>query len=156
MKNFINNSERFLLTLWVGGMWIVGYMVTPLLFKSLDNRQLAGELAGGFFRYIGIIGLVCGVLLLIGAIILAKSESLRSWRIWMLLGMIALVATGLFVLQPMMQELKLQGIVEGTEQAKQFGRLHGISSALFLVTSIFGMVLVLMRLNKQPQRYGSL
>jgi len=143
----VHYSERFLLTLWVGGMWIIGYLITPVLFKTLDNRQLAGELAGSFFKYISIIGLVCGTLLLIGAVILAKSHCLRQWRIWVLVGMMALVATGLFYLQPMMQELKLQGIEKGTELAAQFGRLHGISSVLFLVTSLGGLALVLFRVN---------
>ena len=46
----IKYSERFLLTLWVGGLWIIGYLVTPVLFKTLDNRQLAGELAGYFLN----------------------------------------------------------------------------------------------------------
>ena len=143
----IQYSERFLLTLWVGGLWIIGYLVTPVLFKTLDNRQLAGELAGYFFRYISIIGLVCGVLLLVGAVIIARSESFKRWRIWLLLIMIVLTAAGLFVLQPMMQELKMQGLIEGSEQAAQFGRLHGISSVMFLITSIFGLLLVLFRIN---------
>jgi len=147
MNPIIKYSERFLLTLWVGGMWIIGYLVTPILFKTLDNRQIAGELAGYFFKYISIIGLVCGLLLLIGAIVVARSESLKRWRIWLLLIMIVLTATGLFVLQPMMQTLKAQGLVEGSEQAIQFGRLHGISSVLFLITSIFGLLLVLFRIN---------
>ena len=143
----IQYSERFLLTLWVGGLWIIGYLVTPVLFKTLDNRQLAGELAGYFFRYISIIGLVCGVLLLVGAVIIARSESFKRWRIWLLLIMIVLTAAGLFVLQPMMQELKMQGLIEGSEQVAQFGRLHGISSVMFLITSIFGLLLVLFRIN---------
>ena len=143
----IQYSERFLLTLWVGGLWIIGYLVTPVLFKTLDNRQLAGELAGYFFKYISIIGLICGILLLVGAVIVARSESLKRWRIWLLLIMIVLTGTGLFVLQPMMQELKTQGLVEGSVQATQFGRLHGVSSIMFLITSVFGLLLVLFRIN---------
>jgi len=89
----VHYSERFLLTLWIGGMWIIGYLVTPVLFKTLDDRQLAGELAGYFFKYISIIGLVCGVLLLVGAVIVARRELFRRWRIWVLVCMILMVAT---------------------------------------------------------------
>jgi len=148
--HIIQYSERFLLSLWVGGMWIVGYLVTPVLFKTLDDRQLAGKLAGIFFQYISVIGLVCGALLLLGAFIVARTDGFKRWRIWVLVTMIVLVAIGFFVLQPMMQELKLQGIVKGTEQAAQFGRLHGISSVLFLITSLCGLALVLFRLNPEP------
>lgn len=144
----VHYSERFLLTLWVGGMWIIGYLVTPVLFKSLDDRQLAGELAGYFFKYISIIGLVCGVLLLVGAVIVARSELFRRWQIWVLVCMILLVATSLFVLQPMMQDLKIQGLVKGSEQAIMFGRLHGVSSVLYLITSLCGLALVLFRVNR--------
>jgi len=143
----INYFEHFLLTLWVGGMWIIGYLVTPVLFKTLEDRQLAGELAGQFFKYISIIGLICGVLLLLGAILTVRSGVFRHWRIWTLVGMIVLIATGLFVLQPMMQELKIQGLVKGSEHAVQFGRLHGVSSVLFLITSLCGLALVLFRVN---------
>ena len=38
--------ERLLLALWVGGMLMVGYVVTPVLFSSLDTRLLAGAVAG--------------------------------------------------------------------------------------------------------------
>ena len=56
-------SERILLTLWVGGMWTIGYLVAPVLFGTLNDRQLAGDLAGFLFKIIGIIGLVSGVIL---------------------------------------------------------------------------------------------
>jgi len=143
----VQYSERFLLTLWVGGMWTVGFLVTPVLFKTLDSRQLAGELAGIFFQYMGFMGLVCGSLLLLVALYIARGHALRQWRIWMLMCMIALVSIGLFYLQPMMQDLKLQGIEKGTEQAAMFGRLHGISSTLYTITCVFGLILVLFRIN---------
>lgn len=126
---------------------MIGYLVTPVLFKMLDDRQLAGELAGVFFKYIGVIGLICGVLLLIGAVVVARSQCVRQWRFWVLVSMMVLVTIGLFYLQPTMQELKIQGIEKGTEQAAQFGRLHGISSVLFLITSLCGLVLVLFHVN---------
>ena len=49
-------SEAFYfvaITLWVGGMWAIGYMVAPVLFSSLGDRQLAGLVAGKLFSLIG-------------------------------------------------------------------------------------------------------
>ena len=45
------------ITLWVGGMWAIGYIVAPVLFNSLGDRQLAGVVAGKLFALIGWIGL---------------------------------------------------------------------------------------------------
>jgi len=56
--------------------------------------------------------------------------------------MLGLVIVGEFVLQPMMAELKMEGLVAGSEQAASFARLHGIASILYLINSLAGAVLV--------------
>jgi hypothetical protein len=66
---------------------------------------------------------------------------LNNWRLWVLVMMLVIVIVGQFVLQPMMAELKAIGL-EG-EAAKQFGRLHGVASILFLINSIAGITLVI-------------
>lgn len=141
-------AERVLATVWIGGLWICGYLVAPLLFASLDDRQLAGSLAGEIFHLMSYIGLLAGVLLLLSALIDAGNSWLRAWRIWALVAMLLLVIVGAFVLQPMMQELKLQGLVAGSEQAGRFGMLHGISSVLYLLTGLLGLALVVAGLRK--------
>jgi len=137
---FFSYSERILLTLWVGGLWTVGYVVAPTLFGVLDDRQLAGFIAGHLFTTMSYIGLVCGSLLLIGN---AYRSGIRHNRNYILVLMIVLVAIGQFVLQPMMAELKAQGLVEGSAAAANFGKLHGVSSILFMITSIAGLILVI-------------
>ena len=62
---FFMVGERILLTLWVGGLWAIGYIAAPTLFAMLDDRKLAGALAGQMFHIISYIGLVCGTLLFI-------------------------------------------------------------------------------------------
>lgn len=147
-------SERILLTLWVGGLWAIGYLAVPVLFNMLNDRQLAGELAGKMFSIISIIGLVFGVLLLIGAFYRAGDKWLRAWRVWILVAMLVFVAVGFFVLQPMMQNLKAHGLVEGSVQATNFGRLHGISSILYMATSLLGLGLVVAGPGgKRPSRH---
>lgn len=142
MKHWRAAGERVLLTVWVGGLWIVGYLVAPVLFATLDDRTLAGQLAGQLFGYMGYIGLVAGGLLLISLLSDAGAGWLRAWRIWVLLLMLVLVIVGAFVVQPMMQDLKLQGLLPGSEQAARFGLLHGVSSVLYLLTSLLGLTLV--------------
>jgi len=136
--HFTMVGERILLTLWVGGLWAIGYIAAPTLFANLNDRQLAGALAGQMFHTISYIGLVCGGLLLASVL---KRAGLQ-WRAWVLIIMLVLVATGEFVLQPMMESLKLQGLIEGGEAKKQFGMLHGIASIIYLMESLLGLALV--------------
>ncbi|NOX75544.1 MAG: DUF4149 domain-containing protein [Gammaproteobacteria bacterium] len=134
--------ERIAASLWVGGLCVTGYLVVPILFASLDDRQLAGRLAGSIFQLMSYVGLLAGAYLLSGVLIRSGQRRMREWRVWALVAMLALVATGAFVLQPMMQELKASGIIDGSVQAATFGRLHGVSSVLFMATSLLGLWLV--------------
>ena len=140
-------GERILLTLWVGGLWAIGYVAAPTLFAILDDRQLAGALAGQMFHIISYIGLASGILLLASVL---KRTGLE-WRAWVLIIMLVLVATGEFVLQPMMESLKLQGLIEGSEAKKQFGMLHGVASVIYLVESLLGLALVAGGLSATPR-----
>jgi len=135
-------AERVRVTLWIGGLWVSGYLVAPSLFAMLDDRQLAGNLAGQVFHLMTYVGLVAGSFLLISFFISAGHAWQRSWRVWLVATMLVLVSLGGFVLQPMMQELKLQGLTAGSEQAARFGLLHGVSSILYLLSSLLGLVLV--------------
>lgn len=142
-------GERILLTLWVGILWAVGYLAVPVLFSQLDDRMLAGRLAGEMFHLVSYIGLAAGTLLLVAQLV--RGGGRPGWRALVLTGMVALVAIGEFALQPMMAELKAGGLVEGTEQAGEFARLHGLSSILYLATSLAGLALVAARPDAASQ-----
>lgn len=144
----LEGLEQLLLSLWVGSMVGIGYIATPILFKTLDDRKLAGSLAGEMFYLVTIVGLVCGGILLM---LRYKEQSValfKQWRGWLLLLMLALVAMSMFVLQPMIAEVKALGIVEGSENAKKFGMLHGVSSVLYMITVISGLLLLFFGLRK--------
>ncbi|MBI3771614.1 MAG: DUF4149 domain-containing protein [Gammaproteobacteria bacterium] len=140
--------DRLLITAWVGGLWAVGYLAAPVLFHALDDRHLAGELAGHMFFIMNIVGFVCAPILAAITIREAGSTWRSARRLWVLVGMLMIVAISAFVLQPMMQELKAIGIVPGTDTAAQFGRLHGVSSILYLVLSLAGAYLVISAAQK--------
>ena len=132
-------SDRIFLTLWIGGMWIVGYVVVPVLFKMLE-RQLAGNVAGQLFTIMSYIGLVCGALLLASMLYRHGLSNWMQWRVVVLITMLVIILIGQSVLQPMMAELKAAGL-QG-DVATQFGRLHGVSSILFMINSLAGLALV--------------
>ena len=128
-------SERILLALWVGSLWVAGFVVAPLLFAELDDRALAGSVAGSLFTLTSYIGLVCGSLLLV-----FNGVSFRrsNWRAVVIVCMLLLVVIGQFVITPMVVELRDQGLTD----TARFGQLHGLASVLFITTSILGLVLV--------------
>ena len=133
--------ERILLTLWVGGMWVAGLVVAPLLFSVLDDRSLAGTVAGSLFTVTSYIGLACGGVLL----------ALNGWRYRapnrravLLLAMLMLIGIGQFILAPLIADLRLQGLAD----TARFGRLHGLAGVVFLANCVLGLVLVAM--GQQP------
>ena len=140
MASLPTNLERFLLTLWVGSLWAIGYIAAPVLFLTLPDRQLAGALAGRMFTVVSYLGLACGAVLLLLAVLTAGRRWARSWRLWGLAGMLVLVGVGQFVLHPAMQRLKQIGLTGQT--AIQFGQLHEVAALLYGIASVLGLALV--------------
>ena len=134
-RKLLPAAERILLTLWVGSLWVAGFVVAPLLFAELDSRAQAGSVAGSLFTLTSYIGLVCGSLLL-----LVNGTVFRciNWRLVVIVCMLLLVAVGQFVITPMVADLRVQGLTD----TPRFGQLHGLASVLFIITSVLGLVLV--------------
>jgi len=138
--NYYAALERLLLTVWVGALWAVGYLAVPTLFTVLDDRMLAGMLAGRMFTAVSLLGLFCGGLLLIGSWWRQRRLELHGG---ILLAMLVLVAAGEFWVQPLMAALKAEGLSAGSATAVKFARLHGLASILYLLNSVLGLILVL-------------
>ncbi len=112
-------------------------MVAPALFAHLEDRALAGSLAGILFEIIAYTGLVCGALLLLFNQLRCTGKRL-NWRAVVLLVMVVSIVAGQFLVAPMIAELRVQGLVGSSE----FGQLHGAASVLYLLNSLLGLALV--------------
>ncbi|MEM5435376.1 DUF4149 domain-containing protein [Paraburkholderia diazotrophica] len=137
---------RLLTVVWVGSLLTIGYAVAPVLFTSLD-RMTAGAVAAQLFRIEGVIGVVCGVLLLALCNVLVRrgGDAYRRLR-WLITGMLVCVLVGYFALQPFMNALRIAAQEAGTDvghsvYASRFGMLHGVSSVFYLIESLLGVVL---------------
>jgi hypothetical protein len=131
---------------WVGGMWMLGYVVVPVLFKVLPDRQLAGMVAGQLFTLLAWIGIVCALYLLIHQLRQSGRAAMRSASFRIVVAMLLLVLVGQFLLQPILADLKLQAMpldVMNSVYAAQFKTWHGVSGILFLVQSLCGVALVI-------------
>ncbi|MEM5368833.1 DUF4149 domain-containing protein [Paraburkholderia azotifigens] len=138
---------RLLTVVWVGSLLTIGYAVAPVLFTSLD-QMTAGAVAAQLFRIEGVIGVVCGVLLLALCNVLVRrgGDAYRRLR-WLIAGMLVCVLVGYFALQPFMNALRIAAQEAGTDvghsaYASRFGMLHGVSSVFYLIESLLGIVLV--------------
>ena len=137
--------ESLALTLWVGSMWTVGYLVAPVLFHSLSSPMVAGNIAGRLFWITGYLGLACGLFLLAAQIYREGFGGFFRWRLPVLSMMVVINLVGQFGLLPAMQKLKVQAhgmLVAGTPLAHRFGVLHGVAGMLFLANSLLGLLLV--------------
>ncbi len=135
-------GERILLTLWIGALWAIGFLAVPTIFAGLEERQIAGMLAGKMFTTLNYMGLFCGSLLLLSEGL--RTESIkRSLRFWILVVMLLIIAISEFGIQAQMAELKQAGLTFGSQAAQTFGKLHFISTVLYIINSIAGFFLVL-------------
>lgn len=142
--------ERVALTLWVGGLWVTGLVITPVLFRYYE-RMVAGDIAGRLFGAVSWLGMLCGALLLVFAVARARQQAWRDWRAVTLAVMLAITVIGEFGLAARMRELKELMLLPPVAPAvlSEFGRLHGIASLLFLANCALGLVLVIFA--KQPR-----
>lgn len=137
-------GEKLLTTLWVGALWAIGFLAVPTLFATLDDRQLAGMLAGKMFSITSYLGLVCGVLLLLSGVHKSLAP-LQDKRLWLIALMLLLVVIGEFILQPVMAELKLTGLTPGSEAASHFDTAHQAATILYSINALCGALLVSMQ-----------
>lgn len=145
MKKISLYLGTILITAWVGGLWSVGYLAVPVLFYAQPDRQLAGMLAGQMFTLLAYLGMVCGSYLLIMHIALSRRASLRQALFWTVAVMLLITLVIQFGIQPVMADLKMQALpldVMHSTLSGQFKMLHGISSILYLIQSLLGVVLV--------------
>lgn len=124
---------------WAGSLWTVCGIVAPTLFAVLDDRRLAGTLAGTFFAIEAWFGLACGGLLVL--LLGSGADAGRSLRPWVALTALAPVASELAV-GPALTAARAAG------NMPLFGILHTVSAVLFLVAC--GSAVVLVRKLSRP------
>jgi MFS family permease len=133
----IATVRLLVVTLWAGSLWTIGYMVAPTLFGTLQDRVLAGVIAGSMFTTGAWVSMACAVATLA---LLALSKDVTDQRrktLYLIVGaMLVCLLLSHFGLRPVMAELK-----EAGDKAK-FGMLHGVSMALYLVQAILAVFLV--------------
>lgn len=147
MRRLADALFSITLTLWIGGLWAIGYLVAPTLFSTLGDRHLAGLVAGKLFALIGWVGLVCASYLLLSLVLRLGAAVLRRGVFWLLLVMVALTLVSQFGIQPWLAQLKAEALPREVMESvlrDRFVTWHGISSILYLVQSLLGLLLIVL------------
>ncbi len=134
--------ERLVLTLWVGALWVVGYVAAPLLFTRLDDIAAAGRIAEAMFASVAWIGLGCGAVL-IAAQWRHKIRPLAAhWRLWLVVAMVVLTVVGEFGVRPPMAEFIPP--VDGADSPGDtaFYPMYRLAESLYFLNSVIAAVLV--------------
>ncbi len=145
VKNLPDLLAAWSVALWVGGLWAIGYLAAPVLFYQLDDRMLAGALAGRMFSWIGWVGIVCGAWLLLFRLSRFGAGALRQAFFWIALVMLLLTLAQQFGIQPIIQQIKDQALPQDVMQSlfkDRFQAWHGVSSVVYLIESLLGLALV--------------
>ena len=139
---------HFLLALWVGGMAMFSFLVTPVIFTSF-TRDTAGEIVGKLFPYYFPFTLVTALLALIVFLFFIGVRATVQHRITLALLLFALLVNVFvtFKLYPDITRVK-QEIVTFEETSSsdpkrlEFKKLHRMSSILNILLLLDGTVLL--------------
>ncbi len=147
MKALVDALQSIAVTIWVGGLWVVGFIVAPMLFAKLGDRALAGLMAGRFFSIIAWTGIACATYLIAYRIARYRGGCLGQGFFWTASLMLLLVLAGQFGVQPVMEALKAQALPKEVMESvlrDRFMTWHGVASALYVIQSALGLALVVL------------
>ena len=144
----LQRAVNLLAGLWVGSFLTVGFLVTPIIFTTLDDRQLAGSVAGALFKLQANLSVaVC--LALIGLSYVLARSGLKQFKFTqaILVMMLVCICSAAFIIIPWMSSLKEQAMLLGSsvmdsEWASTFNQLHRVSSGIYTFQSLLGIILV--------------
>ena len=145
MRKFFEGLYLVVLTLWVGGLWAIGYLAAPVLFSALESRQMAGLVAGKLFGLIGWFGLGSATFLLLFLVQRWGGQVFKRGVFWLVLLMSLMTMASLFGIQPIMAQLKADALPREVMESvfrDRFATWHGISSILYLMQSMLGLWVV--------------
>lgn len=147
-----------LLIVWLGSLWVVGYLVVPQLFSLLPDRVLAGRIAGELLRLTACLGLILAPVVL-GLLWCQACDAGERLPVWIVLAVLAIGfghLLALLLLQPEMAAMKAEAApldVMHSPLCERFSRWHGVASGIYLVQSLVAVALAIrcgVRRTAQP------
>lgn len=157
MNTFLRYLQFLSLTIWVGGIIYLSFVVAPALFTKLPSIDEAGSVVGVILPRLHWMGVVCGVVYLACALVLA-----RSFRGFGRAGALAVIAMLVLTLVaqlgviPRMDKLHAEmGSIERTPVSnplrRHFDRLHVVSVRLEGGVLLLGLAAIFLTVRELPR-----
>lgn len=149
MAALIHSVYTILLALWVGGISLFTFIVTPEIFRSF-SRDEAGKIVGKLFPGYFLFTLVLSVLAL-PVLMLCRPAFTQEGFLWSLVLSFIAVAVNVFVslgLHPELRRVKqeihsFESLADNAPARKKFRRLHALSAMLNILLLSDGVILLL-------------
>jgi uncharacterized membrane protein len=149
MVNIFRTLEFLGLSVWLGSDIFLSFVVAPGAFRVLaPNRDQAGAVVGFALTKMHVIGMACGVVILLVRLLRSKSlNSLIAPAAICVVLMIALTAVSQLTVTPRMAALRAQmGSIQATATDSpllaEFGKLHQVSVLLESGVLLCGLALL--------------
>lgn len=150
-------ASLWLLAIWVGGLAVLGLVAAPAIFATLQaqdpsaGRTTAALVFGAVFerfQYVALgLGTLVAVLLVVRAL-LGPRPVRFAWRLWTVVGLVAIAAGTAFIITPRIDQIRrdtpgpIAALSDTDPRKAEFGRLHGLSTALMGLTLVAGAGLI--------------
>jgi uncharacterized membrane protein len=137
------------LALWVGGMAIFTFVITPVIFKSY-SRDMASEIVGKLFPLYFMYKLVLAALAMVLFFLVAEDHESAAYRLSLVLIAAAVIINVFIVYKLHPEAVRIKQQVASFEREspdsparKKFTRLHALSASLNLLLLADGTALLL-------------
>jgi len=150
VRKFAESLYALAVAAWAGSLWTVGLLVAPVLFAVIEDRSLAGRVAGELVHYAAWVGLACAAWILLFRLARFGGGAFRQKATWIALLLAALVALGEFGVQPVLAALREQALTREIAESvfrQRFGTWHGVASVLYVIQCAVAVALVLTQRN---------
>ncbi len=154
MSTFLRTIEFLGLSLWLGSDVFLSFVMAPGAFRILASRDQAGAMVGYGLWWMHMIGVVCGVTILLAR--LARTQtfaSLATPAALCVVLMIGLTVVSQHSISPKMAALRVQvGSIQATAADSpllaEFSRLHRISVSLESGVLLTGLVAIYLMMKE--------
>jgi hypothetical protein len=150
MTNIWHSFYNLIIALWVGGISLFTFIVTPVIFRSFE-RDMAGNIVGKLFSGYFMYNLALSLLALILLITLRSSFTKWGFQLSMILVIAAVIINAfvIFKLHPEIKRIKEQVHSfetedRNSEMRRKFGKLHALSATLNLLLLADGVTLLVL------------
>jgi len=136
MSTLLRTIEFLGLSLWLGSDVFLSFVVAPGAFRILASRDSAGAMVGFGLSRMHMIGVVCGIAILLARMLRTRAvSSLAAPAALCVVLMVGLTVVSQWAVSPKMAALRTQmGSIQATAADSpllaEFSRLHRISVSL--------------------------